>query len=567
MSQKKENKSKTNESSLTKAANASTDAKKKKPEKKAGSGDASTVSAARKKHGRKIAKHTTMATVLTVIFIAAVVLINIVASIVFERYPLTIDLTENSKYSISDETIDYLKSIDSEITVTVLAEENSFSAISEYTVQAMELLKRYQQYNPKISVNYVDLLKNPEIASRYTDVDLNDNDIIFETVNTAAGDDSESFKRIKVVTLDGLVSWSADFTSQVEQYYNTTVENFCKYYGAVNVMNYYGGYIVGSNAEAAFTSAIMTITDPNPIKVTVLTGHKEVSDLSYFQKMLSANGYELSETNIISGTIPEDTDLVIIPAPAEDYLDDDIGKLYDFLQNGGKLEKDALYIASVQQGDTPNLDEFLEEYGVRVEKALVLEKDLDRYYSGAPYLTNPYIVSENYLQDMTTESYNLYMPTARPITLLLEEENMKVTEAFAQSSSAAVSCSYDELGFDADDILSKGIQITIATGSKAAFDNDKTYYSNLLVVGSESFLDDTVLQTAQFQNSEYIISLLNGITGKTNTGIVIATKTITGATFDITEAQAKILKWIFQAAVPLAVLLTGLIVYRRRKNK
>ncbi len=534
----------------------------KKPEEN-GKSSAKTLTAseaARKKHSRKVFKHTTMATVLTVVFIAAVVMVNIIASIIFERYPLTIDLTENSKYSVSDETIDYIESVDRKINITVLADEDSFASINEYTVQAMELLKRYRQYNPGISVQYIDLLKNPEVASEYTNVDLNDYDIIFET-------EVDGFRRLRVVTLGELVSWNTEFTSQFKQYYGMAFEDFCSTYGAINVMNYYGVYILGSSAESAFTSAIMTITDPNPISVSILTGHDEVSELSEFKRLLTANGYEVSEINIMTDEIPEETDLLVIPAPAQDYLDNEITKVSDFLLNDGKLEKDALYIASVQQGDTPNLDEFLEEYGIKVEKSLLLEGDQNRYYGGMPYATSPLIVSKNYMQDMATEDYLLYMPTARPINLLFEEQGMIITEAFAQSSSDAVTCSYDEQGFDASDIVDRGTQTSIAIASKASFLEEDTVYSNIMVIGSEAFLEDEVLQTASFQNSEYVISLLNGMTGKTDTGIVVAPKPITGNTFDLTEAQANTLKWVFQAIIPIVVLVTGLVIYKRRKNK
>lgn len=533
----------------------------------------SEIQKVKKKRSAKVAKHTTMATVLTVIFIAAVVLVNIIASIIFDRYPLTIDLTENSMYSISDETVDYIKSIESEINVTVLAAEANFSALNEYTLQAAELLKRYQEYNPNIKVSYIDLLSHPEIASNYPNTDLYDYDIIFET-NVPSDDGSDSFQRIKIVKPTSLVAWNAEFSEWFKQYYtqyyNMTLEDLSNYSGAANVLNNFFSGIAGSDAEAAFTSAIMTITDPNPIGVTVLTGHKEIADLTYFKQLLSANGYQLSEINILTDEIPEDTDLIIIPAPAEDYLDNDIKKISDFLLNGGNLEKDALYIASVSQGETPNLDEFLEEYGLVVESTLIVEGDTGRYYGGVPLYTLPFIVSDKYMQDINSDDILLVMSTARPITRLYDEKGMSITEAFLQSSDRAYSCGYDGKGFDTTDVRSRGAQTSLAIGTKAVFTEDEdtpVLYSNVMVIGSDEFLSDGLLQTSSLQNSEYIISLLSGMTGKTKTDIIIATKTILGRTFDITEKQASILKWTFQLIIPLIVLIINFIVYKRRKNK
>ena len=531
------------------------------------------IRSVKKKRSAKVIKHTTMATVLTVIFIAVVVLINAVASILFERYPLTIDLTENSMYSISDESIDYIKGIDAEIHITVLCEETEFSSLNEYTLQAMELLKRYQEYNQNIKVSYTDLLTHPEVTSNYPSVDLHNYDIIFETKNTSS--DDESFQRIKVLKITDLASWDSEFISQMSEalltYYGMSFEQYCDSLGAATVMNGYRGYIVGSNAEAAFTSAIMSITDPDPVVVTFLTGHNEVSQLEYFKKMLDANGYQVGEINILTEEIPEDTDLIVIPAPSQDYIDEEIKKISDFLLNGGALEKDALYIASVQQGETPKLDEFLEEYGLKVEPALIMEGDSNRYYDPRlPSYAMPSIVSENYMQDMNTADYLLLMPNARAITLLYDEQSMKVTEAYVQSSDMAYTCGYDSYGFDTSDIRERGVQTSVAVGSKAVFgegDDYSTYYSNIMVISSDEFLADSWLQASQFQNSEYIISLLNGMTGKTNTGIVIAPKTIIGNTFDLTGKQASILKWTFQLVIPLIVLIIGFVIYKRRKNK
>lgn len=524
---------------------------------------------AKKRRSAKVAKHTTMATVLTVIFIAAVVLVNIIASIIFDRYPLTFDLTENSMYSISDETVDYIKGVKNEINVTVLATETDFSALNEYTLQAAQLLKRYQEYNSNIKVSYIDLLSHPEIASNYPNTDLYDYDIIFET-KVPSDSGSDSFQRIKIVKPTALVAWNAEFTEQFKQYYNMTLEELSNYAGADQVLyNFFSG-IVGSDAEAAFTSAIMTITDPNPIEVTILTGHKEIAELTYFKQLLSANGYQLSEINILTDEIPESTDLIIIPAPAEDYLDNDIKKISDFLLNDGALEKDALYIASVSQGKTPNLDEFLEEYGLIVESTLIVEGDTSRYYGGVPLYTLPFIESDKYMQDINSDDILLVMPTARPITRLYDEQGMSITEAFLQTSKKAYSCGYDGQGFDMNDVKSKGTQTSLAIGTKAVFTDDEAvpvYYSNVMVIGSDEFLSDGLLQTSSLQNSEYIISILGGMTGKTKTDIIIATKTILGRTFDINEKQASILKWTFQLIIPLTVLIINFIVYKRRKNK
>ena len=57
---------------------------------------------------------------------------------------------------------------------------------------------------------------------------------------------------------------------------------------------------------------------------------------------------------------------MVLPAPATDIPEDSIKKLEDFLYNGGNLDKNLIYIADTSQRKTPNIDEFLEIWGIEV---------------------------------------------------------------------------------------------------------------------------------------------------------------------------------------------------------
>ena len=119
------------------------------------------------------------------------------------------------------------------------------------------------------------------------------------------------------------------------------------------------------------------------------------------------------------------------------------------------------------------------------------------------------------------------------------------------------------------DKIEKGKLNYAAVGSKAKFtDDNDTVYSNVLVLGSEALLSDYYLQHNRYQNSEYFVSVLNGMTGKTTVnGLTIQPKSITGNVFDINESQKSKLKWTFCLIVPVCVLVIGIVIWVRRKNK
>mgnify|MGYP001037077114 CR=1 FL=1 len=61
----------------------------------------------KKSFNKKKLKYGSVATIITVIFIAVIVFINLIAGILTERKGLKLDLTPEKYYDISQQTIDY----------------------------------------------------------------------------------------------------------------------------------------------------------------------------------------------------------------------------------------------------------------------------------------------------------------------------------------------------------------------------------------------------------------------------------------------------------------------------
>ena len=113
----------------------------------------------------------------------------------------------------------------------------------------------------------------------------------------------------------------------------------------------------------------------------------------------------------------------------------------------------------------------------------------------------------------------------------------------------------------------KGQQNYMAVSSRVTYlDGNDAVYSNVIAAGTEFIFRDDVLPYTQYQNREYVLSLLNGITHKTD-GIVIEPKTIDANVYDITASQQSVLKWTFILIIPVIVLVAGLVIWLRRKNR
>ena len=53
-------------------------------------------------------KHGTMATVITIVVVAVVVLVNVVAGLLLGLFPSSLDLTDNNRFQLGEESIEYV---------------------------------------------------------------------------------------------------------------------------------------------------------------------------------------------------------------------------------------------------------------------------------------------------------------------------------------------------------------------------------------------------------------------------------------------------------------------------
>ena len=172
-------------------------------------------------------RHGTMATVLSVCFVAAVVLVNVIASIVVERFPISLDLTSNKIFELSQESIDYVESLDQDIEVYVLATEEDFSGSNRYYNQANTVINKYAQYSDHIHISYVDIYQNPDFKANYPNESL-----VYGNIILQCGE------RYQVLTAYDLFEVNEQYNGQYRTIQSTT--------------------------EQAMTSAIMSLTDSNP---------------------------------------------------------------------------------------------------------------------------------------------------------------------------------------------------------------------------------------------------------------------------------------------------------------
>lgn len=493
---------------------------------------------AQKRFNRRKFKYGSIATAITVVVIAAVVLVNVVVELMSDRVNMSIDLTENGVFEISQETKDYLSTVNEKVNIVCMSDELTFqTATYIYYKQAYEVLKKYTIVNDNISLTFVDMIKDPTYAERYKEK--------YKGEISAYNIIIESDKRMKVLSIEDL--------------YNTQI-------------NYstFSQEVVSSKAEQELTSAIMYVTDPDPLRAVVFNSETSGSSYDNVMNLLVSNGYDVSEINPQIEAIPEETDLVVVNAPLNDYDDDVINKLYNFLDNGGNLGKNLIYIADYSQKVTSNIDDFLAEWGIKVEEGVVGDQDSNNLIGQSLYMIRNNIVENEFSENVAQAALPVIDYQSRPITILFDTKDTRSTAALLQTKDTAFVMT-EEL----KQVISEGtvpeiptaVQTTMAIGRKYIFDKDNNQvYSNVLVVGSSETLDETFTSTTYYNNGEYFLSILNTMTGK-NTGINIVAKDLTSTTFDIDQGTVSNYLILFVVAIPAAVLIAGIVVFIRRRTK
>ncbi len=499
-------------------------------------------------------KYGTAATAITVAVIALVVVINVIMELFADRVNMNFDLTPNSDFAISQETKDYLASLTENVEICTTVDEITFqTSESKYLKQAYEVLKKYAVGSEHISLEFVDMTVNPTYVEKYKQYysgSISENSIILFNSDT---------KRIRVISVNDL--------------FNTEI-------------NYYtmSQSIVSSKAEKTLTSAIMYITDPDPQTAVYLDAASQSKNGSNIRTMLEDDGFDVVTVDPLTEEIPADADLIVINSPLNDFSEELVDKLYNFMENGGNYGKNMIYLASTSQNPTPNIDAFLSEWGIKIGGGVVSDsntQNLDPSYGGygfATYIGSSGVISSG---DGGETSFTGGIPSetienpvaiyyARPIEMLFDYRGNVSVNALLNTSETGYAITedmlkeYSETG-NMPAFEEKPIPI-ITLSKKYTFIDNEQVVSNILAISSDEILSYSLTSQPYYNNGDYFLSIVNKMSGK-ETGISIVDKDLSGATFQPEESVTNKMRVLFMIVIPAAVIITGVAVWLRRRHR
>ena len=498
----------------------------------------------KKKHrgvSRKF-RYGTLSTVLTLVVVAAVVLVNVVASLLNDRFPLNLDLTSDKLFTLSEESRQVAQSIDADIDVVVFAGEENFSdATTDSTAgsimrQFYELMKQYEaQSGGHVKTTYLDVVANPTLASRYSEYEVQSGDILF------IGNGKHKKANIN------------DLASYTSSHYSTTIS--------------------GSQVEKIVASNLVNISSEYTPVVALLTGHDEASySLQGIQSVLSANNYEVREIDITgSEELGDDINTLVIAAPSKDYTDDEVKKVREWMNNGGNLGRNLAVFVNYQ-ADCPNLYEYLNvDFGIEVTNNLIIETDINRYFRSNQSWLYGDIADTDYTGNSAGDRKALTMLTRQLLTHRESDTSSTLfnTDLITYSDSAQLVTLQEG---QTEEVTPFEPEETPVVGTAMATrwetgEDGESRTSHVLVSGSQDLVSPALRSyMTTVNNEEFTLDLFGEMTGNQET-VNISTQSLDQAILSFSGGQALVIGFgIFTIGLPAVTLIICLVVFLRRRH-
>lgn len=496
-------------------------------------------------------RHGSYSVGLTVIVIAIVIVFNMVIGQIPEAYR-NIDVSSTKIYEISDTTTDMLDSLDKDVEMKVLGVKD------EADDRIVTFLSRYASLSDHINLEWIDPVLHPSALTEY---DTTENNVVVSCEETG-----------KTTT----ISFDDILVPDMYSYY---------YYGTLSYTSFDG--------EGQLTSAVNYVTSETEQMIYQTSGHGEASLSTTVTDLMEKNNYSLSEVNLLMTTsIPEDCDLLLMYAPTTDLSEDEAAMLRTYLGEGGKV---MILLGDTNASELPNLEGILEEYGMQAADGYIA--DPQRCYQGNYYYIFPELslsgdMAEGISSEMVlltnTHGMNLIDPARDTITttgfMSSSENSYAVTETSQEQGAFTLGAVAEETitesaddetdSADADSEETDTGDTEAAdstddsssedTASDESADESESKTARLTVISAGSLIDSQITDSfTQLENTQvFMNAVTSNFDGVQN--LSIEAKSLEVEYNTVQHAGSLSLLVIF--GIPAVVLIAGFVVWFRRRK-
>lgn len=455
---------------------------------------------------------------ITALVIAIIVIINLVVNSLPSTYT-KFDLSDTKLFTISDETKNELTNLNEDITIYLIAQEGN----EDSTI--VELLDKYVALSSNVSVVYKDPVLYPNFVSAYASDGLNENSLIIE-----------SAKRFKVIDYSEIYQTTTDYTT-----YESTTE---------------------FDGEGQLTSGIDYVTSDDLPVMYVLEGHSEAELSTALQQEIEQENITVQSLSLVTNeTVPEDCKCLLIYAPLKDISTEESQKIADYLNGGGN----AFIVSGYTEEELANFNALLASYGVEKTAEVVFEGDANNYATPYNHYLVPNLESHEITAPLVTANEKVLLPYAMGIKQLdTISDTITVTSLLSSTDSAYGKLLTAETSTTEkeDGDVAGPFDLAVALTNTI----DENTESKMILAASDYLLDDSANQSVSGGNYDFILNSISWLC-EHESSITIHSKSLDSAMLVLTAAQINFWSLIIMILLPLIVIVTGIVVWLRRRKK
>ena len=447
-------------------------------------------------------KYAAYATVYIAVTLAAVVVTNVLA----DRYNRSYDATSNKRYTLSEQTAKIVKGLKQDATITYFDQSTRFQ-------QAKDMLDRYANLSRRVHVEYVDVDKNPQVVR-------------------AAG---------------------------VKNYGTTLVQIGVKKEEAKSM------------TEEGITGAFIRDLKNNTRTICFVTGsgehqidNTERSGYSSFKELLGKDNYDSKSVSLLQkAEVPSDCTVLVVGGPTGEYQQPEVDAIKKYVEDGARalfLLDPPLKMGRSEISDNDALAGLLQGWGVTVDKDLILDLNpIGQLVGVGPEVA---LVSSYDAHPIVNEMKGT--ATGFPISRSLEIKNSgkaTVEKLFSTSESSLATANLSSPKVDPSDPKNKKGPLTLAAAG--TYDTGKqNSQGRFVVMGSSAWAANSFIRFNG--NRDLALNTINWLSSDEDL-ISIRPKEQEDRRITMTRAQFNWVRIVSQFLLPLAVILTGVSVWWRRR--
>ena len=522
-------------------------------------------------------KHGAWAVAFTAVIVAVAVCVNVLMAVLAERVNLDIDISLTGDNTLSEENVNFIKGLEDKVTITVFSTKEDFTMNSEYTAyyefsasdttgendgvyeyyeQTLSLLELYKVYSKNITLKFVDPYdpSASELTNKYSQ--LSASDIIVECEKSIGG---ESYTKSEVLHFDDI-------------YQITTEESaYSAYLGSY-------GTVTGNNIETALTSAIYRATSDETPRALVMETHCKTTGIADYVAYLEKNNFTVETfSDSVLGEIDSDIDLIIISQPKEDFVSEELDAIDEWLVNGELRGKGVIYFADPTGPDTPNLNAYLEEWGIAIEPGILYET-AEGNRTPQDATTAGFYLSEFDQEDTVLKKFSKLMNSGAVavsggnavLTQLFAEEGTRITTPVLVSpgNTMVIKPVSESADWEPDGSYDKNQHTAVLMASESKYYENELYTSYICVFSSANIVDTTWLSSYS-GNAEIALNTAKLVSGADEGGITFTVKKMEDISYidKVTYYSARTVYYICQWILPLALIGVGIFVFVRRARR